>query len=103
MSAYGVFHYLKQQGISVPEDISLIGYDDIFFSEILSVPPYINSSASGGNGNRGGPADDSDYSPETETGYKEKYYVSAVFGGQTEYGGSSRCNAHINISVFSAS
>ena len=38
MSAYGVFHYLKQQGISVPEDISLIGYDDIFFSEILSVP-----------------------------------------------------------------
>lgn len=38
MSAYGVFHYLKQQGISVPEDISLIGYDDILFSEILSVP-----------------------------------------------------------------
>lgn len=58
MSAYGVFHYLKQQGISVPEDISLIGYDDIFFSEILSVPltQFISQWR---NGNRGGPADDS--------------------------------------------
>lgn len=75
----------------------------ISFFRDIKCAPYINSSASGGNGNRGGPADDSDYSPETETGYKEKYYVSAVFGGQTEYGGSCRCNAHINISVFSAS
>lgn len=38
MSAYGVYNRLKQKGLSVPEDISLIGYDDIFFSEILDVP-----------------------------------------------------------------
>ena len=38
MSAYGTYNGLKQQKISVPGDISLIGYDDIFFSEILDVP-----------------------------------------------------------------
>lgn len=38
MSAYGVYNSLKKKGISVPKGISLIGYDDIFFSEILDVP-----------------------------------------------------------------
>lgn len=38
MSAYGVYNRLKKRGISVPEGMSLIGYDDIFFSEILDVP-----------------------------------------------------------------
>ena len=38
MSAYGVYNGLKKKGYSVPGEISLIGYDDIFFSEILDVP-----------------------------------------------------------------
>lgn len=38
MSAYGVYNELKKNGLSVPKDVSLIGYDDIFFSEILDVP-----------------------------------------------------------------
>lgn len=38
MSAYGVYNGLKKKGYSIPGEISLIGYDDIFFSEILDVP-----------------------------------------------------------------
>lgn len=38
MSAYGAYNELKKSGLSIPKDISLIGYDDIFFSEILDVP-----------------------------------------------------------------
>lgn len=38
MSAYGAYNYLKKQKIHVPEQISLVGYDDIFFSELLDVP-----------------------------------------------------------------
>lgn len=38
MSAYGVYNTLKKKEISVPKGMSLIGYDDIFFSEILDVP-----------------------------------------------------------------
>lgn len=38
MSAYGVYNRLRKKGLSVPGDISLIGYDDIFFSGILDVP-----------------------------------------------------------------
>ena len=38
MSAYGVYNCLKKHKIAVPEEISLVGYDDIFFSEILDVP-----------------------------------------------------------------
>lgn len=38
MSAYGVYNSLKKKGISVPGQMSLVGYDDIFFSEILDVP-----------------------------------------------------------------
>ena len=33
-----VYNRLKRLGKSVPEDISLVGYDNIFFSEILDVP-----------------------------------------------------------------
>ena len=29
---------MNQKGIKIPEEISLIGYDDIFFSELLDVP-----------------------------------------------------------------
>ena len=66
----------------------------------MSVPLTSIHQPVGGDGNRGGPADDSDYPPETETGHKEKYYVSAVFGGQTEYGGSRRCNAQIKSYLY---
>lgn len=38
MAAYGAYNRLRQKGIKVPEEISLVGYDDIFFSEILDVP-----------------------------------------------------------------
>lgn len=38
MCAYGVYNRLKRMGKSVPGDISLVGYDNIFFSEILDVP-----------------------------------------------------------------
>lgn len=38
MSAYGAYNHMKQRGINVPEEISLIGYDNIFFSELLDVP-----------------------------------------------------------------
>ena len=38
MSAYGVYSSLKQHGLKIPEDISLVGYDDIFFSKLLDVP-----------------------------------------------------------------
>lgn len=38
MTAYGVYHQLKYMGLKVPDDISLIGYDDIFFSELLDIP-----------------------------------------------------------------
>lgn len=38
MSAYGVYKGLKRKGILIPDDMSLIGYDNIFFSELLDVP-----------------------------------------------------------------
>lgn len=38
MMAYGVARGLRENGKAIPEDISLIGFDDIFFSEILDVP-----------------------------------------------------------------
>lgn len=38
MSAYGACKALKQNHLSIPSDISVVGYDDIFFSEILDVP-----------------------------------------------------------------
>ena len=38
MAAYGAYSQLRKKGLRVPEDISLVGYDDIFFSELLDVP-----------------------------------------------------------------
>lgn len=38
MMAYGVFKGLKSHGLHVPKDISVVGYDDIYLSEILEVP-----------------------------------------------------------------
>ena len=38
MMAYGVYKALKHHGLSIPQDISVVGYDDIFASEILEVP-----------------------------------------------------------------
>lgn len=38
MMAYGVFKGLKSYGLHVPKDISVVGYDDIYLSEILEVP-----------------------------------------------------------------
>lgn len=38
MMACGVYKGLKLHGISVPSDVSIIGYDDISISEILEVP-----------------------------------------------------------------
>ncbi len=36
--AYGAIHYLKKQGISVPHDISVIGIDNINFSQYAETP-----------------------------------------------------------------
>ena len=38
MMAYGAAKALKDRGYSIPEDISVIGFDDIFFSAYMDVP-----------------------------------------------------------------
>ncbi|MCI5801361.1 MAG: LacI family DNA-binding transcriptional regulator [Oscillospiraceae bacterium] len=38
MMAYGVYKELYRLGIKIPEDISLIGFDDLFFSDVLQPP-----------------------------------------------------------------
>lgn len=38
MSALGVMQYLEEQHVRVPQDISVVGYDDIMFSSLLKVP-----------------------------------------------------------------
>lgn len=38
MSALGVMQYLEEQKVRVPEDISVVGYDDIMFASLLKVP-----------------------------------------------------------------
>ena len=38
LSAYGVYKQLKSQNLVIPDDISLVGYDNIFFSDLLDVP-----------------------------------------------------------------
>lgn len=35
LQAYGVMETAKQQGLQIPKDLSLIGFDDIFYSKIL--------------------------------------------------------------------
>jgi LacI family transcriptional regulator len=37
MMAYGVFEYLRDKCIQIPDQISVLGFDDIFFSKMLSV------------------------------------------------------------------
>lgn len=36
--AYGAIHYLKSQGINIPDDISVIGIDNISFSQFTETP-----------------------------------------------------------------
>ena len=36
--AIGFIHRLRQHGIRIPEDIAIVGYDDIRYSEFLEVP-----------------------------------------------------------------
>ena len=38
MMAFGVCRGLKRHGLSVPSDVSVVGYDDIFLAEALEVP-----------------------------------------------------------------
>ncbi|GAQ24816.1 LacI family DNA-binding transcriptional regulator [Tepidanaerobacter syntrophicus] len=38
MMAYGVYKAVHDEGLSIPYDISVVGFDDIFLSEILSPP-----------------------------------------------------------------
>lgn len=38
MMAIGVMKRLQESGIRIPEDVSIIGYDDIFVDQLLSVP-----------------------------------------------------------------
>ena len=47
MTAYGVMHELGQRGIYIPEDISIISFDNIFFSQITN-PPLTTISCSSG-------------------------------------------------------
>ena len=36
--ALGVYRRLRETGIKVPDDISIVGFDDIYFSDLLDVP-----------------------------------------------------------------
>lgn len=38
LMAYGAIKALKKQRINVPDDISIIGFDNIFFSQMIEVP-----------------------------------------------------------------
>jgi len=38
VQAYGVMQRAKEEGIKIPDDLSLIGFDDIFYSSLLDVP-----------------------------------------------------------------
>ncbi len=37
-SAYGVCRKLKEYRKKVPEDVSVVGYDDVFYARMLEVP-----------------------------------------------------------------
>ena len=38
LMAYGITKVMKEKGLQVGEDLSLVGYDNLFYSEILDVP-----------------------------------------------------------------
>lgn len=38
MMAYGAYKAIEENGMSIPEDISIVGFDDLMFSSLLSVP-----------------------------------------------------------------
>lgn len=38
LMAYGVYRWANQNGYTIPKDISVVGYDDVGFSDILDVP-----------------------------------------------------------------
>jgi LacI family transcriptional regulator len=38
MMAYGLYYEFKKENISMPGTVSIVGYDDIFFSEIMELP-----------------------------------------------------------------
>lgn len=38
MIAFGVYHYLRSKGLRVPEDISLVGFDNISLLSVIDVP-----------------------------------------------------------------
>jgi LacI family transcriptional regulator len=38
LMAYGAYRAIQEQGKTIPDDISIVGFDDLIFSEILTVP-----------------------------------------------------------------
>lgn len=38
MMAYGAYKAIEENGMSIPDDISVVGFDDLMFSSLLSVP-----------------------------------------------------------------
>ena len=38
LMALGAYHCLRQEGLSIPEDMSIVGFDNIDFSDMLEVP-----------------------------------------------------------------
>lgn len=38
LMAFGVYRWMNKAGKSVPEDVSIVGYDDVGFSDILNAP-----------------------------------------------------------------
>ncbi|MGI5858838.1 MAG: LacI family DNA-binding transcriptional regulator [Tepidanaerobacteraceae bacterium] len=38
MMAYGAYKVIQEQGLTIPQDISIVGFDDIYISEILMPP-----------------------------------------------------------------
>lgn len=38
LMAYGVYRWANKSGVRIPEDISVVGYDDVAFADILHVP-----------------------------------------------------------------
>lgn len=38
MMAYGAYQAVRERGLRIPEDISVVGFDDILFSQMLEVP-----------------------------------------------------------------